>query len=457
MAGIGFRLRKILKKGTLLSIFQAYGYSAVIGSGSWVIAVLGLVMTAEIVKPFIQYKREIIQFLTTATYLFAGSLIYTGFFQLYFARYIADRIFEEKFDMVLPNIIGMLFITMLGGAIVVFPSFFILTGTPLAYKLTFFFSFLVLSGMWILNIVISALKNYKYIFYSFLISYFVIFLLSLFFVFINLGLVGLMTAFLIGHALLFFLLFFLILFEFSSNRFIEFDFLRKKRIYNSLLWSGLFFNIGIWIDRIIFWLHPDTGENIISVLRASIFYDLPMFLAFIGIVPGMALFLLRLETDFAEKYDEYYDAVRGGATLKTIEEKRVDMILTAKTSLFEVFRGQLIVSLLLIILGRQIFELLGFPILYIPTYNIVVIGTWLLLFFLSILTIMFYLDRRSEVVVLTFLMMVFNGAFTFISIELGLEFYGIGFDLANLLVCLAGLYLLSKDFDKLSYETFMLQ
>lgn len=69
------------------------------------------------------------------------------------------------------------------------------------------------------------------------------------------------------------------------------------------------------------------------MLRNSILYDLPIFLAYLAIVPGMAVFLLRLETEFAEKYDSYYDAVRGGATFDAIKKRHIEMIDTARTSL----------------------------------------------------------------------------------------------------------------------------
>ncbi|RUM59688.1 MAG: hypothetical protein DSY53_02135 [Persephonella sp.] len=457
MAGIGFRLQKLLKKESLLSVLKAYGYSAVIGSGSWIIAVGGLIFTASIVKDFLIDKHYVLQFLTTTTYLFALSLIYTGFFQLYFSRYISDRIFEKKLDKILPNIIGMIVFTLFFGFFLVLPSAFILVDTSIKYRLLFIFSFLVLSGIWILNVILSALKTYRYIFYSFAVSYFLIFILAIIFTFFNFGLEGLLASFLIGHGLLFFLLLFLVAFEFGSDRFIDFDFLNKKNIYPSLIITGFFLNLGLWIDKFLYWLHPDTGDNIISVLRASFFYDLPMFLAYMAMIPGMALFLLRLETDFAKKYDDYYTAVREGGTLTKIEEYREEMILTAKTSIMEVFKGQLIFTLIFIIFAEGIFRLLGIPIIYIPTFNIVVLGTWLLLFFLSILTILFYLDRRKEALIISVIFALSNGVFSYVTILLGFEYTGLGFLFSCLLSAILSLIILNKIFNRLTYETFMYQ
>ncbi|MGC8001539.1 exopolysaccharide Pel transporter PelG, partial [Salmonella enterica] len=71
----------------------------------------------------------------------------------------------------------------------------------------------------------------------------------------------------------------------------------------SLMAIGLLYNTAIWIDKAMFWYTPETSQAIIGPLRASVIYDLPVFLAYLSIIPGMAIFLLRMETDFVEDYD----------------------------------------------------------------------------------------------------------------------------------------------------------
>ena len=44
MAGIGFELRKLLKKDTLLGLLQAYTFAGIIGSGPWVLSILGILI-----------------------------------------------------------------------------------------------------------------------------------------------------------------------------------------------------------------------------------------------------------------------------------------------------------------------------------------------------------------------------------------------------------------------------
>ena len=44
MAGIGFELRRMLRKDTLLGLVQAYAYASVIGSGPWVLSIVGILL-----------------------------------------------------------------------------------------------------------------------------------------------------------------------------------------------------------------------------------------------------------------------------------------------------------------------------------------------------------------------------------------------------------------------------
>ena len=44
MAGIGFELRKLLKRDSLLGMMQAYAYAGIISSGPWVLSIIGILV-----------------------------------------------------------------------------------------------------------------------------------------------------------------------------------------------------------------------------------------------------------------------------------------------------------------------------------------------------------------------------------------------------------------------------
>ncbi len=80
------------------------------------------------------------------------------------------------------------------------------------------------------------------------------------------------------------------------------------------------------------------------------------------------------------------------------------------------------------------------------------------LILLAIQNVLFYLDARGGInLILCALFLGTNIVFTLITIELGAAFYGYGYAAATLVSALVGLALLSRKFDELEYETFMLQ
>ena len=110
---------------------------------------------------------------------------------------------------------------------------------------------------------------------------------------------------------------------------LKFDFLDRNRSFYSLFVVGTLYYLAVWVDKFIFWFVPYTSEAVIGPLRASIIYDLPIFLAYLFILPGMAVFLVTMEADFAEQHERFYRAVREGDTLMHIEYRRDQMVYAA--------------------------------------------------------------------------------------------------------------------------------
>jgi uncharacterized membrane protein len=126
-----------------------------------------------------------------------------------------------------------------------------------------------------------------------------------------------------------------------------------------------------------------------------------VFLAYLSIIPGMAIFLVRMETGFVEYYDAFYNAVRSGGSLEIIEEHRNSMVETMRLGIFEIVKIQALACLAPFVL--------------------------------------------------------LNIALTKVSILLGPTFYGYGFALALLAVVLAGFVCLGRTMENLEYRTFMMQ
>jgi uncharacterized membrane protein len=272
-----------------------------------------------------------------------------------------------------------------------------------------------------------------------------------------LGLDGLLLGFVLGHYLLLMGMIWLIYRNYHSDHFIAFDIWKPNAMYRSLMAAGFLFNLGAWIDKLMFWYYPSTGQTVIGPLHASVIYDFPIFLSYLSVIPGMAVFLVRIETDFVEYYVKFYDAVREGATLDFIERMRNHIVYHVQHGLFDIAKIQAIAVLITFALGSTLLEWLGISTLYLPLLYIDVVGAALQVVFLGILNVLFYLDQRRAVVFLTATLPIANAVFTAISLELGAKWFGYGFALAMLVTVLLGIWILNRKLESLEYQTFMLQ
>lgn len=180
MAGIGFELRHMLRKDTLIGLVQAYAYAGVIGSGPWVLSIVGILLVGIFSASVVIPSHLITQFQTSVTYLVAGSLIYTGLVQLAFTRFVSDRLFEKNKHLILPNLHGLLVLVLLGaGALATLALFVLLPGQGLLYRLLMLAGFTLMCGVWVLTVLLSGMKRYQAIVALFGLSYGLIVVASL--------------------------------------------------------------------------------------------------------------------------------------------------------------------------------------------------------------------------------------------------------------------------------------
>ena len=456
MAGIGFELRKLLKKDTLVGLLQAYTFAGIIGSGPWVLSILGILIIGLLSSTVVVPSFLVTQFQTSVTYLIAISLILTGGLQLGFTRFVSDRLFEEKDEVISPNLNGILLLVIIVASVVgIIGLFVLLPGTGVVYRILMLAAFVLMCAIWVVTIFLSGMKRYKAIVALFAIGYAITVSLAL--LLRPLGLEGLMAGFVIGHSALLGGMWVLTMREFRPQELIAFDFAKRGAMFSSLLAIGLLYNLGIWADKFMFWFFPDTSEPIIGALRASIIYDLPVFLAYLSIIPGMAVFMVRIETDFVEYYDKFYDAVRSGGSLEYIEDMRDEMVYSIKQGMAEIGKIQTLAVLVTFVSGPLLLQALDISELYLPLLYVQVIGASLQVVLLSVLNVFFYLDQRRIILLLCSEFLLLNILLTGVSLWWGAALYGYGFAFSVLVTLATALALLDRRLSRLEYETFMLQ
>ena len=127
MAGIGFELKKLFNKKGVLNATKAYGYATVICAGPMLLGVILLLGIMGLCNFFetATHIRELL--ICMITYTLLASVTITSFFSMVVTRYVADMLFEEKNQAVLPAFWGSTVIMLLVGC-VLYGIFLIFSG-----------------------------------------------------------------------------------------------------------------------------------------------------------------------------------------------------------------------------------------------------------------------------------------------------------------------------------------
>ena len=301
MAGIGFTLNRILQKRTYRSTFTAYGYAALISSGPWVLSILSLALLGFFTTGS---RRELALFYVAVTHVFGFSLIFTGPVQLVLTRYTADRIYDGREEEIFPAFLRAVSTVALI-ALATGGTFFLgFTSANWWFRFGATELFIAVCCLWLATVLLSAIKDYHHVLTCFLAGYLASFLLA--WSFRSHGSGAVMCGFASGQLLLFGLLTATIYRQFGACGNAQANLFSYFPKHAMLAACGLLYNLGIWSDKFLHWWFSPHKIHMAGALYASPFYDEAVSLSFLSIAPGMAVFLLAMETKFAVHYETFF-------------------------------------------------------------------------------------------------------------------------------------------------------
>lgn len=453
MAGIGFRLQKLLSGDSIFDSIQAYLYAAVIAAGPMLVVIVNLAILRSFFQSQLSYE-EGQSFLGIIIYVYAFSTIGVSPFIYVVTRFLADKHFSKEIQAFTPSYISNIELVFLLQSLLALPFLYFLEIDIVAKWLSFSL-FLIVSGIWIAMIFLSAAKSYLWIVFAFVIGTVTGIIASLFFTKLH-SFWGVLQGFTLGQFISFLILTLRIFREFGFKVAKDYEFLSYFKKYPLLSFIGVFYYLGIWIDKFVFWF-SEKSSLIAGVIRVYPDYDSPMFLAFLTIIPSMAYFLMQMETNFYESYRDYYTAVRHKAPLDIIRARKKEIIkvLASHFAKFSVFQG--LISGLIILFIVDIAEVFFLNPFQTSILRIGILGSFLMMGFIMILLVLFYFDFQKEVLFLTILYTVLNGVFSYVSLGIGIESYGFAYTAASFLAVLIGFFVMDHKLKYLNYWTFMAQ
>ncbi len=458
MAGIGFELKKLFAKKGVLNSAKAYGYATVICAGPMLLGVLLLlgVMALCALSETTRYNRELL--ICMITYTLLASVTVTSFFSMVVTRYTADMLFEEKNAAVLPAFWGSCTIMMALGS-VLYGVFLAFSGATLLQGILCFVLFNELIIVWNAMSFLSAIKDYKGIFLSFLASVAVSILVGALMLWMGFPTIeALLFAVTVGYGVM--LVWDVILLHryFPHTNLGVFDFLKWIDAFLPLALSGLFLNIGMFSHLVIMWF-SDIGVRVHGLFYGAPWYDVPALLAFMTALVTTVNFVVSAEVKFYPKYRNHYSLYNDRGTIDNIKQAEKEMLGTLKTELFYTALKQLLFTAVVIALGGYLLDLLplGFNEImrgYFRTlcvgYGIYAVGNMLML-------ILLYFTDYAGALVTTALFAVFTVVFTVVSLFLPNVYYGVGFLAAALVFAAAALFRLDYFTKRLPYYILSVQ
>lgn len=452
MAGIGFKIQKLLSEETYWGVIKGYVYSAVISSGPWLISILCIGALGALSQPVIGHEDHSV-FRAWVMYCYAASLVVSGSIQMLATRYLSDCVHTGDNDKLFAS-----FITVSSGI------FAIQFSTGLAYLFWSEFPFIqafagailyaIITLIWIAMIYLSAARDFITIVVAYAVGAVASFGLA-YWMSLHYGLTGILYGYTLGQLILFSILVGRILQEFPIHLWYDGACLRFMWSSPVLAMTGFSYNSAIWIDKILFWIYE--GEELRKGFYTCHFYETPTYLAYVTIVPTLSIFLIRIETSFYHSYRKYYMQIQHKFSMSDILKSKRDMMNSLVLSFYRLLVYQGIITALCIAYSNNFIVWLKMDTNQLAVLRICILGAFAHAMLMVLFIIVLYFDWKGLAMQLGVLFLLTNGFFTWVTLHMDFSAYGYGYFFSSLLTLSYGCIRFFERFNNLEYFTFMSQ
>ena len=453
MAGIGFKLRNILSKGTYVSLVTAYAYGAIISTGPWLISIISIGILAILCNNLLLIQESIL-FRTILVYTYMGTLVFTGPIYMSTTRYLADKMFINDYSAILPTFKfvakqSIVYSTVISSA------FYFIGGLQINLAIAAIILFQSVALTWIAMIFLSAARDYTSIVRVFGVGYFFAIALGYAGAYYY-RLEGILWGFGAGMLILAVLLSSRIFQEFPSQVRIDKGVVGYWKKLPWLMLCGFAYNSALWVDKLIYWI-AENKKAAPGPFYAPVDYDTCFFWAYVTIVPALTVFLIRIETSFYKYYADYLGAVSGGATLEEIEAKRKAITSNLWLSISRLLKIQGGLTGVLVLIAPDLLLYFKMPPDLVVTLRYTLIAAFLQALFLIMVIVILYFDWQKLAGSIALLALILNSIFSYYFAFYKSTYSGLGALASFLIALLIGMYYFNRHMDNLIFETFTSQ
>ncbi|HYD99725.1 MAG TPA: exopolysaccharide Pel transporter PelG [Alphaproteobacteria bacterium] len=452
MAGIGFTLRALARRDDLLGTVQGFGASALIAAGPWLFTIFALAGIG-VYGQQLAGLEEIGLFRLIVIYNFCFSLTFSGPIVIVATRWLADAIFAKQVEDAPGMLVGGMVLSLGLQAPLAAGFYLWLADMAPALKAAAVVNYLLICAIWLISVFLTALKDYVTVTAAFAAGMLVAFLAAVALA-PDFGATGALLGFSLGLSLILFGLIARVQAEYPYPPRRLFAFIPYFRRYWELALGAFAYGLAIWVDKWLMWFAPER-ELRAGVLAYHPTYDSAMFLAYLTIVPSMAMFVMTIETGFYERYQRFFGDMLQHATLSRIRLNHVALSRGLEAGLRNVMMLQSCLSLIAILAAPRAFDLLGIDYLQLGIFRFGVLGALFHTMLMFCCIVLSYFDLRRDVLALQILYLLVNAAASWIAQNAGFEYYGYGYFAASLICALAAFAVMIARVRRLPYIAFV--
>lgn len=452
MAGIGFSLRRLYRQDTLTGLCGAYLHSAFASTGPWLFTVLAVAAITALGRA-LSPEEALEEFRVILIYNFSFSLVFAGPVFMVVTRFLADCIHRRDVSPAPGALVGAL--ALLWGVELppVAAFYFLYADLPVATAASAVVNLLLVSAVWLFSVFISTLKDYTRVTWAFLAGMLTA-ASSATLLAPAYGTAGMLCGWSVGTGVIIALLAADILTQYPYPVIRPFAFLGYFRKYWEVAVGGLVYHAAIWVDKWIMWFALEAQRSG-SGLRHYPHYDSAMFIAYLTVVPSMALFLFHTETQFFEHYTRFYRDIRMKVPFARIQKNHQSIMRSIFGSAGGFFLLQGSIALLCMLTAPQIVQALKGDYLQIGMLRYGTLGALFQVLTLFLLVLLSYFDSRRDCLRVQVAFLISNVAFTLLSLYGGFPYYGYGYFLSCFLTFLLAVIVTAGHVRQLPYHTFI--
>lgn len=429
MASLSKTIKKSFEKKTISSSLFGVLISTFTTVAPMFLIMSGILILYNVLQynTIIYSERQL--FTSSILYIFIFALLCTAPFNTIISRYITDRIFEEKYEAILPCFYGGLFLNMITCCLVGIPFYlyaFLIGEIDVIFVFICFCTFIALALVFYCMLFLSITKDYTKISLFFAIGVVTMVLSALLLVkILQLPVTfGMLLAIMLGFLTIAICECSYIKGYFHNSNGQYFAFMSYFKKHWSLALTNLFYTLALYAHNFIFW----TMDDHIVVEHTYICYppyDMATCIAMFTNISASVILITQIELHFHERYKAYSEAVIGGR-LRDISKAKNRMFSLLSYQLMDVVRNQFTISIILYLLCVVFLPQFGFAGLVMEIYPCLAAGYFVIFLLYSGLIFLFYFNDKTGAFLTSFTFLVISSIISFFARDFDPIWYGIG-------------------------------